>query len=239
MSHTPRNLRRLTLVLGSAILIFGLTLLAIIGFAGWSANHSAVERDKNLVQNALDESVARILSEQKSIAWWDDAVINISKTFNSEWAEENFGVFLAETYSHDEIYLFDSEDNLAYSYFNDDQATPDVLRRRLMQIEPVLQETRTGAPAGLAERVDAFGPSQRNYEVMSGVLNCARWRGHILSVEGRPAVVTGITVCPTVDFDLLQVRPALLVSVVYIDDAFIKEMGRSLLLSDLQLVQGG
>ena len=72
--HPRHDLRRLTVVISGAIAFFGIALIAIIAFAGWSANHSAIDRDKTLVANALNQSVARVLSEQKSIAYWDYAV---------------------------------------------------------------------------------------------------------------------------------------------------------------------
>ncbi|MBK5198934.1 MAG: EAL domain-containing protein, partial [Methyloceanibacter sp.] len=64
----------------------------------------------------------------------------------------------------------------------------------------------------------------------------ARWAGHIVSVEGRPAVVTAMTIVPNINTNLLKGTPNLLVGIKYIDEAFISEIGRSLLLSDLALI---
>ena len=49
-----------------AIAFFGVLLLAIIAYAGWSANQTATERESMLVDNSLNESIARALNEQKS-----------------------------------------------------------------------------------------------------------------------------------------------------------------------------
>lgn len=232
----PQNLRRLTTALGSAIVFFGAILLAVIGYAGWWANHSAIERDKTLVQNALDQSVARILSEQKSVAWWDHAVQNISQTFNYEWTHENFGIFLSEMYGHDEMYIFDHNSLPIYSLKGGQQLPSELLEQRVRQMAPVVAETRTGEAKGLVERVDAFAPQQERYNVLAGVvLKCGRWRGHILTVDGRPAVAAGISICPTVNAELLAAPPAVLVSVVYVDEAFVTDMGQALLLPDLRL----
>ena len=48
-----------------AIAFFGLVLVAIIAYAGWSANETATETERTLVENALNQSIARALNEQK------------------------------------------------------------------------------------------------------------------------------------------------------------------------------
>jgi len=73
------DLRRLTTLISMAIAFFGLLLLAIIAYAGWSANETAVDRERTLLDNAFNESILRVLNEQKSIAWWDDPVIKITE----------------------------------------------------------------------------------------------------------------------------------------------------------------
>ena len=229
------NLSLLTVVLGSAIAFFGLVLIFIIAYAGWSGNYSAIDRDKMLVKNALDQSIAQILSEQKSISWWDDAVENISVRFDYDWVNENFGIFLSEMHGHDEIYIFDHNNHPIYGLKNGDLVSEELLERETQIVLPVLKEAQTGERTGLAARIDAFAPQQERYDVLASVvLKCGKWKGHILAIQGRPAVVAGITVCPTVDSRLLDAPRSTLVSVVYIDEAFVTDMGNALLLPDLR-----
>ena len=77
--HYKNDLRRLTAVIGAALALFGAVLLAIVAYAGWSANRTAVVRERQLVENALDQSVSSVLDQQKAIAWWDDAVVNAQR----------------------------------------------------------------------------------------------------------------------------------------------------------------
>ena len=100
-----------------AIAFFGVLLLAIIAYAGWSANQTARERESMLVDNSVNESIARALNEQKSIAWWDDPVVKITdKAIDLEFTDANFGVFLTETYAHDEVYILNAEDRPLYGF---------------------------------------------------------------------------------------------------------------------------
>jgi len=52
LNHFSGDLRRLTTTIGAAIAFFGLLLLAIIAYAGWSANQTATEIERTLVGKA-------------------------------------------------------------------------------------------------------------------------------------------------------------------------------------------
>ena len=98
-----------------AIAFFGLILLAIIAYAGWSANQIATERERTLLENALNQSIARMLNEQKSVAWWDDSVLKITdEAIDLDFVDANFGIFLTETYGQDEVYILNGEDRPLY-----------------------------------------------------------------------------------------------------------------------------
>jgi diguanylate cyclase (GGDEF)-like protein len=231
------NLRRLTTLISVAIAFFGLLLLAIIAYAGWSANQTAVDRERTLLGNALNQSIARVLNEQKSVAWWDDAVLNITdEAMDIDFVDANFGIFLTETYSQDEVYILNGDNNPLYAWYDGAREEPSTFERRRPAIEAVIKEARQGEPNPLLRtRPDSFSESQSSYRLLAGVLGVARWAGHIVSIDDRPAVVAALTIVPNVEMDLLKGTPNLLVSIVYIDEEFISQIGRSLLLPDLTL----
>ena len=231
------DLRRLTALIGAVIAFFGLALLAIIAYAGWSANQTAIEREQILLDNALNQSIASVLNEQKSVAWWDDAVLNITDdAIDLDFVDANFGIFLTETYAQDEVYILNAEDKPLYAWFNEARADPSTFERHRPAIEAVVKEARDGKPnPHLKARPDSFSASQTSYRLLAGVLGVARWAGHLVSVDGRPAVVAALTIVPNVQMDLLKSAPNILVSVRYIDEDFISEIGRTLLLPDLAL----
>jgi diguanylate cyclase (GGDEF)-like protein len=232
--HFSGDLRRLTRTIGIAIIFFGLALLAIIAYAGWSANQTATEIERALVDNALDQRIGRFLSEQKSVAWWDDAVTKIAD-HDAEFMDVEFGLYLSETYGHHEVYILDGEGRPFYARINSQSVDPSVFERRRQEVQPVVGEAQSGK-SSLRARPDLLSEYQANYQILAGVLNVARWAGHIVSVDGRPALVAAMTIVPNVDMSLLKGTPNLLVSVKYIDNDFISEIGRSLLLGDFTLL---
>ena len=230
------DLRRLTKVIRAVITFFGLLLLAVIAFAGWSANQTATDRERTLLENALNQSIANVLDGQKSVAWWDDAVLKITdESIDLEFTDANFGIFLTETYGHDEVYILDGQDKPIYAYTDAQRTEPGIFEKRRGDVSPVINEARLSKISNLKERPDEFGQAQTNYRILAGAVQRARWAGHIISVAGRPAVVTAITIVPNVDMSVLTGTPKLLVSVIYIDENFVSKIARSLLLSRLAL----
>ena len=146
----------------------------------------------------------------------------------------DFGVFLTETYGQDEVYILNGEDRPLYAFADSKRGEPSDFERRRPNVEALIAEIRRGDHSKLKTRPDTFSESQGHYRVLAGV-QVARWAGHIVSVDGRPAVVAALTIVPNVNMDLLKGTPNLLLSVTYIDEAFISEIGRSLLLNDLAL----
>jgi sensor domain CHASE-containing protein len=230
------DLKRLTATIGAAIAFFGLLLLAIIAYAGWAANQLATEQERTLLENALNQSIARVLNEQKSVAWWDDAVVKITdKAIDLDFADANFGIFLTETYGQDEVYILNGGDRPLYAWANAERGDPSIFERRRDVAAPIITEARGGSAQNLRRRPDMFSDSQTNYRVLAGVLNVARWAGHIVSVDGKPAVIAALTIVPNVDMTLAKGTPNLLITISYIDQDFVSEIGRSLLLPDLTL----
>jgi len=230
------DLRRLTRIIRAAITFFGMVLLAIIAFAGWSSNRTATENERTLLDNALNQSIAGVLDGQKSVAWWDDAVVKIADDgIDRPWTDANFGVFLTETYGHDEVYILDGTDNPIFAYLGAQPEDPSTFEPRRDQLAAVIAEARGKETSRLKARPDEFGRAQTNYRILAGAVQVARWAGHIVQVDGRPAVVAAITIVPNVEMSLLKGTPKLLISVVYIDEEFIEKISRSLLLSHLAL----
>jgi sensor domain CHASE-containing protein len=163
-SHFSGDLRRLTITIMAAIAFFGLLLLAIIAYAGWSANQTATERERTLLENAFNQSIARALNEQKSVAWWDDSVTKITdQAIDLDFVDANFGIFLTETYGHDEVYIINGEDRPLYAFTGGKRNEPVAFEHRRPAVEALIAEVRRGDHSKLRIRPDAFSEAQSHY----------------------------------------------------------------------------
>jgi diguanylate cyclase (GGDEF)-like protein len=234
--HYKNDLSRLTLLIGGALAFFGVILVGVVAYAGWSSNRTAVVRERQLVENALDQSVSRVLDQQKAIAWWDDAVAAVQKTHpDIEWLETNFGVYFFETYGHDEVIIVDGQNRPMYANVGGHIADPaQAYAAHRTVLDRIVNEARGGADGTLRRRDSAFTESQGNYNALLGA-SFGRWGGHIMSVDGEPAVVAAMSIVPNLDANLLHGEPHLLLSVVKIDQTFMADVGRSLLIPDLTI----
>src|SRR5690349_3864373 len=233
-AHYKNDLQRLTIFIGAALVLFGTLLVGIVAYAGWSANRSAVVRERQLVENALDQSVSHILDEQKAICWWDDAVAQVQRPrLDVSWLETNFGIYFHETYGHDEVIILDSQNQAIYANVAGANANPaQAYGRHRVVFDELVTEPRHGADGHLRNRESTFSESQGNYSSLLGA-SFGRWAGHIMNVNGEPAVVAMLSIVPNLDPHLLHGDPHMLVSVVKIDRGFVADVGRSLLISDL------
>jgi diguanylate cyclase (GGDEF)-like protein len=232
------DLRRLTKIIRAAITFFGVLLLAVIAFAGWSANKTATDIERALVDNALNQSVAAVLNGQKSVAWWDEAVTNTADgALNTDFADNEFGIYLTETYGHNEIFILDGRDQPIYAYADGGRADAKFYESRRATLAPIVAEARGKKidDATLKPRPDEFGRTQTTYKILSRAVKSARWAGNIVLVGDKPAVVGVMTIIPNVDLSLLENPAKLLVSVSYINEEFISKIARTLLLPDLKL----
>ncbi len=236
LQHHDGNVHRLTMLTAAGITLAGIALLAIIAYAGTAANRSASERERTLLQNALNRGIARALNEQKSVAWWDDSVVKITDAaIDLEFTDSNFGVFLTETYGHDEVYILNAENKPLYAFTGGARAEPSGFEHRRKALEGIIGETRGTLPSNLKSRPDTFGADQSNYRVLDGAVGIARWAGHILSIDGKLAVAAALTIVPNVEMSLLKGPPNLLISITHIDEDYVTAMGRALLLPDLAI----
>ena len=163
-SHFSGDLHRLNKTIGAAIGFFGLLLLVIIAYAGWSANQTATERERTLLKNAFNQSIARALNEQKSVAWWDDSVLKITdQTIDLDFVDANFGIFLTETYGHDEVYILNADDRPLYAFSGAERRDPSSFEHRRASVGEVIGEARRGEQTKLRRRPDSFTESQSNY----------------------------------------------------------------------------
>lgn len=230
------DLRRLTAMIGAALALFGALLVVIVAYAGWSANRTAVVRERQLVDNALDQSVSRVLDQQKAIAWWDDAVIAVSAARpDIEWLETNFGVYFYETYGHDEVIIIDGDNRPVYANVGGELSDAvAAYANHHGVLDQIVAEARAGVSSRLRQRDSAFDQGQANYSALLGA-SFGRWAGHIMSIDGEPAVVAALSIVPNLDAGLLRGEPHLLISVVKIDQVFMADVGRSLLIPDINL----
>ena len=187
ISGNPRNdLQALTKVIGAVITLFGFLVIGIMLYVGVTADRAALQSDQALIENAFDQSISRILNEQKSVSWWDDTVKYVVNDFDQEWIDVNIRLFLLKHTVTTNSTSSPTRTSSSTRPCPKASPTPAIVRA---QIQPVIEEMR-GATTGLRQRADVFGATRSNYVELARVLDFAKWAGHILRVGGQPSIVS-------------------------------------------------
>ncbi len=206
----------------------------MIAYASWAANSSATAREKTLVDNALNRGIQRALQEQKRVAWLDETYQKLSGgTFDTEFLETEFGIILTETYGHDMVLILDPEDRVVFAYADGERQESAFFERHREVLTPIIAEARNRT-TDRAHRQSVFlGNSQGDDPTIQAPIDIAGWSGRMRSIDGLAAFVTVLTILPNINMDLLSGPPHLLVSINVLDDDYMAELGRGLLLADL------
>jgi diguanylate cyclase (GGDEF)-like protein len=214
-----------------------LVLVAVIIAASLFMNKSAFTAQSELIDNALDQYVGRVISEQKSIAFWDDAAINLSpEKFNLAWAKVEVGAYLAETYGHQEVYIIGDKDDPIYAFVNGKASGTGAFKRHAHYIKPLINDIRNnGTKRTYRNREGDFQKQMARYNDLIGA-RTGRAAANIISLEGKFSIVSAITIVPSVDMSLATKSPPLLVSIIQVDQKIIDRIGASLLIPDLKIV---
>src|SRR5579862_5379735 len=136
------SVQRLSTIIFAAIIVLSSALLSFIVYAGWSANSNAIEREQQLIENSVNQRVVQTLGEDKSVAWWDDAVLAMrAPKQHAAFIRSNFGPFLSETYGQTEIYIIGGNDKPIFAYAGHD-LPPDAFEARRPLVQPIITAIR-------------------------------------------------------------------------------------------------
>ena len=104
-------------VLLPVILALGITVTTVLGFVFWSTasiDQRALERQGEMVQQALKSRRDRLAMELSASVSYDEAVINTSIDFDPDWIDANIGQWLHNMQDHDMVFLLNMGDRAIY-----------------------------------------------------------------------------------------------------------------------------
>ncbi len=230
-----RSVRRLANLNRFAIIIFGILLICVILFAGSAANNSSIQRDRQQINNAMSKKLAMVLTEQKSISWWDEAVTNIMvPKINLDWTHENFGIYLSQSFGHDEIYILNSTNKPIYASHGTNMVAPEAFAKRQGEADSLIKKVRSSIGKPQTSREDPYGLDEDNYPQLKA-LKVARASGKFVRIDGMPVVIAVMTIVPNVVVGKLKSEPYLLVSVVKVDSKKMASLSSALMIDGLSL----
>ncbi|MEO7568319.1 MAG: EAL domain-containing protein [Croceibacterium sp.] len=131
----------------------------------------AIDRQTQVMTNAVREAVAAISNDQEASTDWDDAVVRVhARPLDMAWLDNNLGVWFNTFYHHDETYLLDPSDGPVYAMQagkRADAATFSWIAQRVLPLAATLRASMREAAADTG-RADGHTPGQSQISVLNG-----------------------------------------------------------------------
>ena len=209
------------LVVAGAILCL---VIAVVTSAR-RADEVALAHDEELFLNAIADRRERVLSELESPATTDQAQANILGPAAAEWIDRNVALVLRRHFQHDYVFVVDGADRLIYPAPGGRAPGPAWLAMIRRDLDPLIDFIRGRAPdAGLTAD-----------QVLTPNRTLRRDR-RVHSFAGRPAILAATLVASPDRSSASTEAAPLALSVKFIDESVLAEIGARLDLSNLHRV---
>ncbi len=90
--------QRLIIPMAGLMLLVGAAMIAVILYSARTMDENVVTSQTELIDNSINARLARSLSELRSVAWWDEAVVKSrGTTFDPDWLDLEVGIFMTQS----------------------------------------------------------------------------------------------------------------------------------------------
>lgn len=185
------------------------------------------EREEVQARNALDLKLERLRGDLTSVTFWDEAVENTAARYDEAWVDENIGQWLYSFYRADRVFVLDAGDQPLYANAKGVKLPAASYAVVAAQAAPLVAQVRARAASyrPAAEGVTVGRNLSRGYDAAAFAM-----------VDGRPVYLVVAPILP--DFGTVRVsasRYTLLVSVYDVDQAFLADLSKSVLIDRMSL----
>jgi diguanylate cyclase (GGDEF)-like protein len=152
--HPRRRWRFSVSVIAPTAILLVVTALAVAAFVLWTTrgiDERSLERQRQLVSRAIERQIAEIPYAQESVAIWDDAVKYAKLAPDSEWLDNNLGVWMIEYYGFDAVAVI-SEANIPVYTATDGTSPSRLFTDHWAVFEPLIAELRDEVAGGALDR---------------------------------------------------------------------------------------
>jgi diguanylate cyclase (GGDEF)-like protein len=222
-SYWDRARLRLIVPIGLIVAVASGCLIVGVAMSAQRANEVSLDRERQLIQEAITARAARVLSEVESIAATNSATQAIRVDHDHQWTERRVGNWLEAFFDHDLVLVVDGSDRIEYarSRISGDLGAIDVpaglatvlalARGRLSTLPSRVIPVRTVRDAKIPGRSAAL----------------------IEDFLDRPAIVAAVAVGSETDLASGNAAAPMVLSVKYVDAEMLREIGARLQLIDL------
>jgi len=223
-SRHDRARLRLVATIGVPAVVAIVCLVAAILTSARRVDEASLDRERQLIQQAIADSGARILREVESVAATPDATQAIRHDDDLQWVERHIGKWLEDFFDHDIVLVVDGSDRLQYARFRaSGDASATELAKELAASFGSLRGRRL--PSGSVRPIVAPDAVKTDRSVVL-----------IRRLPNGPAIVAAVAVGSDSNLASGNASAPIVASVKYIDDDMLHEIGNRLQLPGLYAI---
>ena len=213
---------RLVVPIGVIIAVAIICIIVAVLSAARRADEVSLNREQQLIRQAVSDRAARVLQEVDSVAETQDATEAIRREYDPQWVERRAGYWLETFFDDDMVVVVDASDRVEYERAR--AAAGPATIDWPVELAAILDLLRghLGAPAGTVPIVGA-----------PDALQTRRFAAIIERFGGRPAIIAAVAVGSDSDLASGNAGAPIIIAVKYIDAAMLREIGNRLQLPEL------
>jgi diguanylate cyclase len=219
---------RLIVPIGVIIGVAIICLVVALVVSARRADEESLKREQQLIEHAIEGRGARVLRELESVAATGAATQAIRDSYDASWVERRLGNWLEAFFDHDLILVVDGSDRVEFAR---SRASGDLgtikLPAPLTAVVNLMRGRLDAMPATALSVMGSHNPRKPG-----------RATGWIEQVLDKPAIVAAVAVGSDSDLASGNAGAPIVISVRYIDQDLLREIGDRLQLSGLQVVTG-
>ncbi len=215
----------LVLLIGAIVAVAIVGVILAVATSARRTDEVSLNRERQLIQQAIADRGVRVLREVESVAATEQATRAIRVDDDRQWIARNVGNWLQAFFGLDVVVVFDGFDRVEYALSRSGDAGAIDLNAQLAGSLDLLRGRRSAVPSGVIPVGAAQDP-----------LKSGRRAALIQRFMNRPAIVAAVAVGSDSDLALGNERAPIVISVKYIDDDMLAEIGSRLQLPGLHSI---
>lgn len=212
---------------GAMVLVAVVVVLALGWIAVGDGDAFEIERQRELLDNAVHSAAVQTGREIAPQVFWQEAYSEV-RARNRDWMEVNLGRYMTGLFGDSRIYVFGRADKPIYAFVkNGDNADFGAVAG------PILGAVRKARQPG-----DSAGTDSGRRVLLKKTSDGAELPlvivGHVDALAGKPSAVVAATILPDEDSTVYAGNPDILVAVRDLDATFIEGISRDFGFSGLR-----
>ncbi len=227
-SRWDRMRASLIVPIGAIVAVAIACVVVAVVIAARRADAVSVDRERQLIRQAIVDHGARALRQVESAAATPGATANIRDQFDRQWVDQHIGKWLENYFDNDVVVVLGDDDEIEYRDFRAPAAqTPADLGPELAPALALLRGRLTAMPA---HTIAVIAAQQASHPGRSTAL--------VQSFLGRPAIVSAVAVGSDADLAAGNAGAPIVFAAKYIGERLLKKIGGHLQLDDLRGIAG-